>query len=63
MKYKVYHWDTFDNETILIDEFDILSDAVDFVNKRYAGRITNSGADRVDIVDQNGDVKDIFHVK
>ena len=55
-KYGVYHWDTFDNETILIEELAFFNDAKVFVNEKYAGRIGPKGADRVDIVDNHGTV-------
>jgi len=52
----IYHWDTFDNETILIAERTELEKAIEFVQKRYAGRISPDGADRVDIVDRDGNI-------
>lgn len=52
----VYHWDTFDNETILIAERATLKAAQKFVQKRYAGRIGSDGADQVDIVDRDGNI-------
>lgn len=55
-KFGVYHWDTFDNETILVGEADSLKEAVDLVQERYKGRISGNGADRVDIVDSKGNV-------
>lgn len=55
-KYGVYHCDTFDNETLLIDEFDTLEQAVEFANERYEGRISDNGADQVDIVSRKGDI-------
>lgn len=55
-KLGIYHWDTFDNETILIDEADDLAEAEQKINERYKGRISPNGADQVDVVDQNGNV-------
>ena len=56
-KFGIYHWDTFDNATILIDEADTLKKAEDIVKKKYAGRINAaSGADQVDIVDDKGNI-------
>lgn len=52
----IYHWDTFDNETILIAERSTLEKAIEFVQKRYAGRIDSDGADQVDIVDRGGNI-------
>lgn len=56
-EFGVYHWDTFDNETFLVDEFDTLDEAVKFVEEdKYKGRIRATGADQVDIVDKRGDI-------
>lgn len=52
----VYHWDTFDNETLLVDEADTLEEAQEILNKRYKGRISGNGADKVDIVDKQGNI-------
>ena len=62
-KYGIYHWDTFDNVTILIDEANTLKEARKKVRKKYKGRInTKHGADQVDIVDQSGTIKEKFKV-
>ncbi len=58
----VYHWDTFDNKTILIMEFDEIADAKTFVMGRYGKRISTSGADKVDIVDKGGDIVEQYNV-
>lgn len=55
-KIGVYHWDTFDNETILINEFETFEEADKFVRSRYNGRIGPNGADRIDIVDKQGNI-------
>lgn len=34
-QYGIYHWDTFDNETLVIGEADSLMEAESFVKKRY----------------------------
>lgn len=60
--YGVYHWDTFDNETILIDEADTLPQARKIVKEKYKGRIGAHGADKVDIVDKNGNIVEQFCV-
>lgn len=60
--YGIYHWDTFDNETSLISEKDSFSEAESFVAKRYSDRIRPDGADRVDIVDQRGNVVQAYRV-
>ena len=58
----IFHWDTFDNETILIGEVDTIEEAQEFVKDRYKDRIRSNGADRVDIVNQNGDIVGNFNV-
>lgn len=55
-KYGIYHWDTFDNETLLIGQKDSLPDAEKYVTKKYGDRIKPSGADVVEIVDKKGNV-------
>ncbi len=62
-KFGIYHWDTFDNETLLIDEADTLSEATKIVEKKYAGRLNFAhGADQVDIVDRSGKIVKVFKV-
>lgn len=61
--FTIHHWDTFDNETIQIGTADTIEEANAFVLKEYEGRIDESGADRVDIVNKNRDVVDTFQVK
>ena len=58
----IYHWDTFDNETILIAEADTLEAAEQKVKDRYGSRISGKGADKVDIVNGKGDVVRQFSV-
>ncbi len=53
-EFGIYHWDTFDNETLLIDEADTLKEAKDKVEKRYEERIRPTGANQVDIINQQG---------
>lgn len=61
-KYGVYHWDTFDNETLLIAEADTVEEAQGIINERYKGRISGNGADRVEIVDNQGNIVGRFSV-
>ena len=61
-KFGIYHWDTFDNETILIAEADTFKKAKEKVKKRYKDRIGPSGADKVDIVDLRGNVVKSYSV-
>ena len=52
----IYHWDTFDNEVILIAQADTLEQADEKVSARYGKRINASGADLVEVVDGQGNV-------
>lgn len=70
-QFGLYHWDTFDNETILITkdwrtlemaEFDTILEADAFVQEQYAGCISDQGADQVDIVDLQGNVVQSYRV-
>lgn len=61
-KFGVYHWDTFDNVTLLVHEFNTKEKAEDWIREHYKGRIGSHGADRVDIVDLQGDVVSAFSV-
>ena len=57
-EYGVYHWDTFDNETILLNEFDTIEEAEEYIKKKYEGRLNPvQGADKVEIVDQKGKIR------
>jgi hypothetical protein len=57
-KFGVYHWDTFDNHTTLVGECDSIQGADDIIQARYVstGRLSPDGADRVEVVDKNGNV-------
>lgn len=55
-EFGVYHWDTFDNVTLLIKDCKTLQEALDFVGKKYGDRISSQGADQVDIVNSKGDI-------
>lgn len=63
-EFGVYHWDTFDNETLLLKDADTLDEAEGFITERYReqGRIASSGADRVEIVDRSGTIKAAYPV-
>lgn len=54
--YGIFHWDTFDNVTILIGEADTLLQAQQFVQNKYKNRLSPNGADQVDIVDRLGNI-------
>jgi hypothetical protein len=62
-EFGVYHWDTFDNETLFLDEFDTQKQAEDYVAEKYKGRIDSNGADQVDIVDSKGKIVRAYKVR
>jgi hypothetical protein len=55
--YLVFHWDTFDNETILMHSCDTFDAAKAWVVVHYSGRLRGNGADRVDVVHKGKVVK------
>lgn len=61
-KFGIYHWDTFDNETFLVDQADTLEKATTIVMEKYKGRISGNGADQVDIVDLKGNIVSKYKV-
>jgi len=61
-KFGIYYWDTFDDVTLLIDEADTLEEARDKVGEKYGDRIRLSGADKVDIVSDDGTVVESYPV-
>jgi hypothetical protein len=61
--YRVFYWDTFDNETIKIGEADLLGDAIAIVQEKYGDRIHPQGADQVDIVNWNGEVVGKYKIR
>lgn len=61
-EFGIYHWDTFDNVTLLVGEADTKLEAVAIVEKEYGDRISCRGADKVDIVDSNGVVVEDYCV-
>lgn len=52
----IYHWDTFDNETLFLHEVDTLVESDIWVRGRYKDRIRADGADQVDVVNLSGDI-------
>lgn len=58
----IYHWDTFDNETFLVAEADTLEAAEEKVKEKYGSRVRVTGVDKVDIVDQRGNIVRQFSV-
>lgn len=60
--FTIYHWDTFDNETLKIGTTHSLEEAVTFVEEHYKGRIQPDGADQVNIIDDSGNFIRSFKV-
>ena len=50
----IYHWDTFDNVTLLIDEANTFKEAKSKLVDKYKDRMASNGADKVEIVDKKG---------
>jgi len=61
--FRIFHWDTFDNVTLFIDERDTFDEAEALVQERYKGRIAIEGADIVEIVTDKGAVVKMYRVK
>ena len=63
-EFGVYHWDTFDNETLLKADVNTFDEAEEYITEWYRkqGRIAGSGADRVEIVDRSGTIKAAYNV-
>ncbi len=61
-EFGIYHWDTFDNETLLIAEADTLDLAQGIVTGWFGERISEQGADQIDIVDKNGVVQKKYKI-
>ena len=55
-KFGVYHWDTFDNETFLVGQSDSPKGADKIIDRKYKGRFSVHGADKVEVVDRNGKI-------
>ena len=62
-EFGVYHWDTFDDTTFLIGQYDRLPEAIKDVKVRYKGRLRADGADQVQIVNKEGEVVKTFNVR
>jgi len=60
--YGVYHWDTFDDTTLFVGEGDTVADCCLLILKEYGSRIVGHGADRVEIVDQEGNIAANFNI-
>ena len=61
-EFGIYHWDMFDNTTLLVGEAGTITEAVKFIEDKYGKRIRNDGADRVEVVDLNGNILRRFNV-
>lgn len=69
-EFGIYHWDTFDNETLLVGEADTITEAVELIKEKY--NISNTiradfsrtpGADRVEVVDLSGNILRHFDIR
>jgi hypothetical protein len=61
-EFGLYHWDTFDNRTILVGEAKTLQEAIRKVKEKYKDRLKPDGADRVEIVNRLGSVVKKYNV-
>lgn len=61
-EFGIYHWDMFDNITLLVGEADTITEAVKFIKDKYGKRVRLDGADRVEVVDSNGNILRRFNV-
>jgi hypothetical protein len=61
-KFGVYHWDTFDNETFLKHQADTIQECKVWIVEHYGDRLHERGADRVEIVDDKGDIREKYNV-
>lgn len=58
----ICHWDTFDNDTFAVGEATTLDAAMKKVMELYEDRLRVNGADRVEIIDINGNVVKRYNV-
>lgn len=62
-KYGVYHWDTFDNATLLLFESDDMEECRLWTINYYGDRLDKAGADYVDLVDDKRNIVKQSRVK
>lgn len=65
MKYRIYHWDNFEppgEDTLLIGDAETIQEAEDLIIQKYGNRLFGNGADRIQIVNAQGDVVKSFNV-
>ena len=62
-KYAIFHWDTFDNITILISQSDSRAKIDKVFDKKYKDRVSSQGADRVDIVQKGKGIVASYAIK
>ena len=60
-EYGVYYWDIFDNIRFLKFETDSKLGALNYVNDNYGNKLC--GADRVDIVDSEGNIIATYDIR
>lgn len=56
-EFGIYYWDTSLNRTTLLEEADLLEDAISFVEKNYAGLLHKKGRHRIEIFQNRSIVK------
>ncbi len=59
-RFGIYHWDTVDDETMLLSQADTIKEAEEYVKKHCC--VEAYGADQVDIVDLRGNVIRTFPI-
>jgi hypothetical protein len=60
--FAIYHWDTLEDQTVLLADFHERSAAVRFVHSEFAGRIGHEGLDQLEIVGPRGELVQKFRV-
>jgi hypothetical protein len=64
-EFGIYHWDIFEDpgyDTFLVAEADTLAEAELLVKKKYRDRMSFDGADAVEIVDKEGNIRKSWKV-
>jgi hypothetical protein len=55
-KFVVMHWDTFDDTVFRVGGAETMHEALRLVADKYKGKLSDKGADRVEIVNHLGDI-------
>lgn len=62
-EFGIYHWDTFDNETFLKHEEDTAKSCEHWIIDNYGDSLHGDGADRVEIINQKGEIVKKWNVR